>query len=84
MEETLGFHSSLCHRVAHLPGLARVLERGGLFSGGGGGGSEQLSGVPIISPLTSEVREVGGDRNRWLLTRLAWTSPDTKTLRIWK
>lgn len=22
--------------------------------------------------------------NRWLLTGLAWTSPDTKTLRVWK
>lgn len=27
---------------------------------------------------------MGGDRNRWLLTGLAGTSPDTKTLRVWK
>ncbi|KAL6032237.1 hypothetical protein STEG23_032377, partial [Scotinomys teguina] len=29
-------------------------------------------------------REDGRDRNRWLLQRLAWTSPETKALRIWK
>jgi hypothetical protein len=51
---------------------------------GEGEGSQQLSGFPIISTLTSEVVEMGGDMNRWLLTRLAWTSPDTKALRIWK
>lgn len=50
----------------------------------GEGGVAAAVWVSRRVPLASEVREVGGDVNRWLLTKPARMNPTRKTLRIWK
>lgn len=62
-------------RVTHLPGSGPVPRVGWLTVWGRGRGAKQLSGFPVVPPLASEVREVGGATNRWLLRRLAPTGP---------
>ena len=64
MKELTCFQKHFSQRVTHLPGPG-LIPRTGWLVWWGLGGLQQLSGFPIMAPLTSEVREVGGDMNRW-------------------